>query len=377
MDPVKSKGWTLITISNLRQEKAAMTVYLWLRQIDRSVVLTRSPEVISWRAAAAREGQRSVPQIEEDIMPDDGGFPDTVRRSSRKTKILTLSVQAETVSPPKGLTSSNLSAAEAKKAAEASAKTKAEEKKAARASEALAKTKKRKAARAAKLLHKKELRRRGKVANRPESGETPKRGQTRDEQRTEARVAKAKALLKKSPVGETSDRLKAREDLRSKKLKNNLLLKTAKVLDVGIPAFPDFGQEDTQNDSEGLGKVPSQGNGTSVFTPPVVPSLPVVLPDERVLWQMKQQTDFMEAMKVQVSQRDELIAVLQEERKAASNPNPAVGPPIRELETASPKTSGVPDAAVAMMYERVDRERLLSARREEENLSKINDINSC
>ena len=53
MDPVKSKGWTLITISNLRQEKAAMTVYLWLRQIDRSVVLTRSPEVMSWRAAAA------------------------------------------------------------------------------------------------------------------------------------------------------------------------------------------------------------------------------------------------------------------------------------------------------------------------------------
>ena len=84
----------------------------------------------------------------------------------------------------------------------------------------------------------------------------------------------------------------------------------------------------------------------------------------------------MEAMKVQVSQRDELIAVLQEERKAASNPNPAVGPPIRELETASPKTSGVPDAAVAMMYERVDREGLLSAKRQEENLSKINDMNA-
>jgi hypothetical protein len=97
MNIVLSKGWNVITIHNLRQEKTAMTVYLWVRHLDVSI-LERSPMVISLRNAAAREGPRNAQC--GDLRPDDDGFVDSIRRSSRKS-VPTLSppsTQAETSS---------------------------------------------------------------------------------------------------------------------------------------------------------------------------------------------------------------------------------------------------------------------------------------
>ena len=73
-----------------------MTVYLWVRHLDGSI-LVRSPEVISLRNAAAREGPRN-PQC-GDLRPDDDGFVDSIRRSSRKSvPTVSPSTQAETSS---------------------------------------------------------------------------------------------------------------------------------------------------------------------------------------------------------------------------------------------------------------------------------------
>ena len=96
MNIVLSKGWNVITIHNLRQEKTAMTVYLWVRHLDGSI-LERSPEVISLRNAAAREGPRNAQC--GDLRPDDDGFVDSIRRSSRKSvPTLSPSTQAQTSS---------------------------------------------------------------------------------------------------------------------------------------------------------------------------------------------------------------------------------------------------------------------------------------
>lgn len=89
MDPFLAKGWTLITLKRLKQEKTSMTVYLWVRWLGNVIGrLNRSVEIEEWRDSAARgTAVRALRSLTDSIVPEPDGF-DGLRRSTRKNGLM-------------------------------------------------------------------------------------------------------------------------------------------------------------------------------------------------------------------------------------------------------------------------------------------------
>ena len=338
-----------------------MTVYLWLRHLDGSI-LERSPEVISLRKAAAREGPRN-PQYGV-LIPDDDGFVESTRRSSRKSVPTLPSTQAETPSgtarrktpretPKRGETREQLR--KKKQDAKNGAKNDKTPK------DGKARENKRKQVEVATPKAKKKV---------PKSAAILKeRGRTREEERTRARVDKAVAVLeqfrgKKPGRGETSERgqetpergetTEGQErpleelkrgpsqandlvpaershrderqnqpspeicsqsprspDLKRKTSKANTLVPLVPVQEHHRPSREQSPEIHSQSPHRPI----SYPRGPSRQTSPEIHSqFPSWVPPS---WQSQQQhANLVEAMKVQVSQRDALIAALQGEAAA-------------------------------------------------------------